>query len=339
MSTIDTTTTLSADSTPLERQSSFYLSIPTVEGGKYSPTSMLHISPPDDLSSGDRLAKESDVTVGGDAVPPETEYFGFALYVGSLFAIVTYLLWAFLPRSVLYALHIYYFPSRWWALAIPCYLLVTIMYIYVALASYNTEILTKPVSNLCTVTDKHSKVITFREFECEFECENTDEHNEEDAIGASTHSESPTSGMEQKMDATPNLLTSPEPNDGSSLTNQSTTASQQDTEPLQNLDDEELHEIPWPSILPQPSDTTHSNETDAAIVDPEIGRQKAYRLYQQKYLFGPSDGVWDLPLSEVCKLLYGRSTPQHTQGNTDRLDEENGCDSDDEEYENLTKIF
>lgn len=117
-----------------------------------------------DVSSGDRLAKESDVTVGGDAVPPETEYFGFALYVGSLFAFILYIVWATLPRSALYALHIYYYPSRWWALAIPCYIAVTMIYIYVALASYNTEVLTKPVSQLCVVTDSQAKVITFKEY-------------------------------------------------------------------------------------------------------------------------------------------------------------------------------
>lgn len=33
-----------------------------------------------------------------------------------------------------------------------------------------------------------------------------------------------------------------------------------------------------------------------------------YSTYQQKYLFNPSDGVWDLPLSEVNKLLYYSST-------------------------------
>lgn len=119
-------------------------------------------TPSADLSSGDRLAKESDVTVGGDAVPPETEYFGFALHVGSLFALLLYLAWAALPRPVLYALHIYYYPSRWWALAFPCYLLVAVAYTYVALFAYNTEILTRPVSQLCVVTDTHARIVAPR---------------------------------------------------------------------------------------------------------------------------------------------------------------------------------
>lgn len=177
-----------------------------------SASSIQHHSPSISLSSGDdRLAKESDVTVGGDAVPPSTEYFGFALYVGSLFTLLIYILWAFLPRSILYStFHIYYIPSKWWALAIPCYLFVLILYIYVALACFNTEILTKKATDLCTVTDKHARIV-----KCSQE-------------------------------------------------------------------------------------TTNGGKRTQESIN--------YSTYQQKYLFNPSDGVWDLPLSEVNKLLYYSST-------------------------------
>jgi phosphatidylinositol glycan class P protein len=112
-----------------------------------------------DVKAGDRLAKESDVTVGGGAVPPETEYFGFALYVGSTFVVLIYINWAFLPRSWLQAINVYYYPSRWWALACPSFLVMTLVYMYVALASYNTEVLTPTLSSLECITDLHAKVV------------------------------------------------------------------------------------------------------------------------------------------------------------------------------------
>lgn len=113
-----------------------------------------------EISEGDRLAKESDVTVGSSAVPPETEYYGFALYVGSSFVLLVYVLWAFLPREWLHAMKIYYYPSRWWAVAFPSLLLMTLVYIYVALASYNVEVATRPLDSPEVVTDDHAKVVS-----------------------------------------------------------------------------------------------------------------------------------------------------------------------------------
>jgi PIG-P len=112
-----------------------------------------------DVRTGDRLAKQSDVTVGSEAVPPETEYFGFALFVGSRFVLLVYIVWAFAPRSLLHALNIYYYPSRWWALAVPSFVLVLMIYIYVALASFNVEMLTKPLDSLEIISDIHAKVV------------------------------------------------------------------------------------------------------------------------------------------------------------------------------------
>lgn len=86
-------------------------------------------------------------------MPPEREYFGFALYVSSTFAFIIYILWTFLPQVVLHSLKIYYYPSRWWALAFPSFMVMFIVYIYVALISYNVEVLTPKLDNLSTITD------------------------------------------------------------------------------------------------------------------------------------------------------------------------------------------
>jgi phosphatidylinositol glycan class P protein len=69
-----------------------------------------------------------------------------------------YLLWAYLPSPFLHQLGIYYYPNRWWALAIPCWLVVLVAWIYVALASYNTGYLTLKMGSLECVVDEAGTV-------------------------------------------------------------------------------------------------------------------------------------------------------------------------------------
>ncbi|KAI0383516.1 PIG-P-domain-containing protein [Hypomontagnella monticulosa] len=91
---------------------------------------------------------------------PTYEYYGFVLYLFSSLTFLIYLLWAYLPSPFLHALGIYYYPNRWWALAIPSFLVMLIVYIYVALAAYNTEVLTLPMSSLETIVDEAAKIAT-----------------------------------------------------------------------------------------------------------------------------------------------------------------------------------
>jgi phosphatidylinositol glycan class P protein len=53
---------------------------------------------------------------------------------------------------------IHYYPNRWWALAVPCWLVVLVLYIYVALASYNTRYLTLPLSSCENLVDEAGQV-------------------------------------------------------------------------------------------------------------------------------------------------------------------------------------
>ena len=53
---------------------------------------------------------------------------------------------------------IYYYPNRWWSLAIPAFLVMLIIYIYVALAAYNTGYLTLPMGGVECVVDEHANV-------------------------------------------------------------------------------------------------------------------------------------------------------------------------------------
>ena len=69
-----------------------------------------------------------------------------------------YLLWSYLPSPFLHQLGIYYYPNRWWSLAIPAFLVMVIVYIYVALASYNTEYLTLPMSSIENIVDEAANI-------------------------------------------------------------------------------------------------------------------------------------------------------------------------------------
>jgi phosphatidylinositol glycan class P protein len=89
---------------------------------------------------------------------PTYEYYGFALYLGSSAAFLMYILWAYVPAPMLHQMGIYYYPNRWWALAIPCWLIALIIYIYVALASYNTEYLTLPMDSIENLVDECAQV-------------------------------------------------------------------------------------------------------------------------------------------------------------------------------------
>jgi hypothetical protein len=55
--------------------------------------------------------------------------------------LVLYLLWSYLPFPFLYAIGLHCYPNQWWPLAIPAFIVMLFIYIYVALLSYNVEYL------------------------------------------------------------------------------------------------------------------------------------------------------------------------------------------------------
>ncbi|OAL73492.1 hypothetical protein A7D00_1519 [Trichophyton violaceum] len=89
---------------------------------------------------------------------PTYEYYGFVLYLASSLAFLMYLLWSFLPSPFLHNLGIHYYPNRWWSLAIPSFLVMTIIYIYVALAAYNTGYLTLPMNSIENLIDDAANI-------------------------------------------------------------------------------------------------------------------------------------------------------------------------------------
>ncbi|KAI9784705.1 MAG: hypothetical protein M1816_000770 [Peltula sp. TS41687] len=125
---------------------------------------------PDDTSDPEpyTLTNDGEVAVAAASarppIPPATprvptyEYYGFVLYLGSSLGFLMYLLWSYLPSPFLHRLGIYYYPNRWWSLAIPAWLVMLVAYIYVALAAYNTRYLTLPLNSVECLVDEQGKI-------------------------------------------------------------------------------------------------------------------------------------------------------------------------------------
>ncbi|KAG8391441.1 hypothetical protein BUALT_Bualt01G0188100 [Buddleja alternifolia] len=94
--------------------------------------------------------------VSGDHGPKPSEVYGF---VGSITTVVTtvlFLTWAYVPDCWLHSVGIYYYPSRYWALAVPTYLMVTIVLaigFYIGL----NFMATPPPTSLYSMFDEHSR--------------------------------------------------------------------------------------------------------------------------------------------------------------------------------------
>ncbi|CAD8111524.1 unnamed protein product [Paramecium sonneborni] len=65
------------------------------------------------------------------------EIYGFIGWIASYIVFFIYLAWVFLPESALHSLGIHYFPQKYWALAIPSFLVATILAVITGYAALN----------------------------------------------------------------------------------------------------------------------------------------------------------------------------------------------------------
>ncbi|KAI7857385.1 PIG-P, partial [Circinella umbellata] len=86
------------------------------------------------------------------------EYYGFVMYLASFVALAIYLIWAYVPDEILHSLGITYYPKRYWALAIPVWLMTFVWFIFFSFMSINL-MNTAPFDSYYCLTDEHANVM------------------------------------------------------------------------------------------------------------------------------------------------------------------------------------
>ncbi|BBN20171.1 phosphatidylinositol N-acetylglucosaminyltransferase subunit P [Marchantia polymorpha subsp. ruderalis] len=87
------------------------------------------------------------------------EVYGFVGSIGSLVSYAVYIIWAYTPESWLHALGITYYPSRYWAIAIPSYVIISVLFICVLYVSFNF-LATNPPQSRYTLYDEYTRPST-----------------------------------------------------------------------------------------------------------------------------------------------------------------------------------
>ncbi|KAK4752339.1 hypothetical protein SAY87_021137 [Trapa incisa] len=104
----------------------------------------------------DSSDRASGFGVSGEHGPKTSEVYGFVGSITTIAATVLFLAWAYVPESWLHHIGIFYYPSRYWALAIPVYVMVTILLalgFYIGLNFLSTP----PPTSLNTLFDEFSR--------------------------------------------------------------------------------------------------------------------------------------------------------------------------------------
>lgn len=100
--------------------------------------------------------KASGVGVSGDHGPNPSEVYGFVGSISTVVATVIFMAWAYVPDPWLHSIGIFYYPSKYWALALPAYAIVTIATIFLFYIGLNF-MATPPQTSLNSIFDEHSR--------------------------------------------------------------------------------------------------------------------------------------------------------------------------------------
>ncbi|CAE5962799.1 unnamed protein product [Arabidopsis arenosa] len=84
------------------------------------------------------------------------EVYGFVGTISIVVATVIFLIWAYVPDKFLESLGIYYYPSKYWAMAMPMYLMVTLLLALVFYIGLNF-MSTSTTTSFNTLFDEYSR--------------------------------------------------------------------------------------------------------------------------------------------------------------------------------------
>ncbi|XP_011495402.1 PREDICTED: phosphatidylinositol N-acetylglucosaminyltransferase subunit P [Ceratosolen solmsi marchali] len=82
--------------------------------------------------------------------------YGYAMYIGSNMLLLLYLVWAFVPEEFLHEkLGLTYWPSKYWAVALPVWILTAIAVFAFAIYPAINISMTPNIDDLRTITDEY----------------------------------------------------------------------------------------------------------------------------------------------------------------------------------------
>ncbi|XP_065039234.1 phosphatidylinositol N-acetylglucosaminyltransferase subunit P-like isoform X1 [Musa acuminata AAA Group] len=88
--------------------------------------------------------------------PKPSEVYGFVGCITTVIAAVIFIVWAYTPEPWLHYLGITYYPSKYWAIAIPSFLIVTVVLAMVSYLGLNFMV-TPPPTSFNIMFDEYSR--------------------------------------------------------------------------------------------------------------------------------------------------------------------------------------
>lgn len=85
-----------------------------------------------------------------------TGVYAFVAWIASMVVFVVFLLWAFSPRSLLHQIGITYYPSRYYAIALPAYIIMLIFVVNIGYIGINMMMTHEP-DDMFTVKDGQTR--------------------------------------------------------------------------------------------------------------------------------------------------------------------------------------
>lgn len=109
--------------------------------------------PDDDQQQRHPIPNSSSDRDGG---PKPSEVYGFVGSITTVVALVVFLVWAYVPEYWLHTVGIYYYPSRYWAIAAPTYAMVTLVLVIGFYIGINFMVTPSP-NSFNTIFDEYSR--------------------------------------------------------------------------------------------------------------------------------------------------------------------------------------
>ena len=84
-----------------------------------------------------------------------TSVYAFVAWIASMVVFVIFLVWAFSPRSFFHEMGITYYPSRYYAIALPAYMIVIVLVINMSYIGINLLMTLEP-DDMFTIRDNQA---------------------------------------------------------------------------------------------------------------------------------------------------------------------------------------